>query len=105
MWSVAGALADAYAPFAGIAVSPGGNDVAVMTLEFNSSTRLWRSLDGGVSFSAVAWSMHSQVPWWGSNTYDLALNAARSLSWDPHASVPTLWATGAFPSESSSNKL
>jgi hypothetical protein len=96
-WSVAGALADTYAAFAGIAVAAGGSDVVVMSLEFNSSTRLWRSLNGGSSFSPVPWTLVSQVPWWGSNVYDLALNAACSLSWDPHAVVPTLWATGEAP--------
>jgi len=35
------------APFAGVAVSADGLDVAVMTLEFNSSTSIYRSLDGG----------------------------------------------------------
>lgn len=93
-WTVAGALADAYAPFAGIAVALGGSDVVVMSLEFNSTTRFWRSLDAGSTFAPVPWTLTSQVPWWGSNTYDLKLNAASSLSWDPHASAPTLWATG-----------
>jgi xyloglucan-specific exo-beta-1,4-glucanase len=93
-WGIAGALADTYAAFAGIAVSTDGMDVVVMSLEFNSTTRLWRSLDGGDSFAAVPWTLVSQVPWWGSNAYDLALNAACSLSWDPHAIVPTIWATG-----------
>lgn len=46
-WDVAGALADVGNPFAGIAVGRGGLDVAVMTLEFNSSTSIFRSLDGG----------------------------------------------------------
>ena len=48
------------------------------------------------TFASPAWSVRTLVPWWGQDDYNTALNAACSLSWDPHAAVPTLWATDFF---------
>ena len=95
-WDVAGALADADMPFAGIAVRPNssGADVVVMTESESSNTTLWRSLDAGATWTQLAKTVTSDVPWW--NGYMLELNAAASLSWDPHAATPTLWATDFF---------
>jgi len=44
------------------------------------------------TFSRPPWSVQSLVPWWGQDDYNTALNAGCSLSWDPHAATPTLWA-------------
>jgi hypothetical protein len=95
--AAAGALGGEGVPFSGIAVrGAAGSDVAVISMDTNSNTSVWRSEDGGRSWARLAFSVHSEVPWWGA--YSLALNAACSLSWEESggAAPPTLWATDFF---------
>lgn len=95
-WDVAGALANAGMPFAGIAVRPdsAGADVVVMTASTSSNTTLWRTLNAGATWTQLAKTVTSDVPWW--TGYMLDLNAASYLAWDAHAATPTLWATDFF---------
>ncbi len=82
--------------FDGIAINPSNPlDVAVLSEETNSSTTLWRTLDGGRTFFKVPWRTVATVPWFGS--YVLAMNAACSLEYDTaHPDGSVVWITDFF---------
>lgn len=60
-------------------------DLVFMSLAINSTTTMWRTLDGGGSWFAVNWTTTSMVPWAYRNAYGLQLNSAASIHYDPHA--------------------
>lgn len=93
-WDIAGALAYVGQPFAGIAVRAGGIDITAMTLDYNTNTTLWRSVDGGATWTRLVWNVTSPVPWWGG--FMLGLNAAASLAWEEGEKGETLWVTDFF---------